>query len=234
MFDKNAIEIFTKKAKQDKWLLSEIEKMTIDNVKDINNVKLEKALIISEKQTDFYKNFNHYSVCDDFNVFDGKIDCEDQFDVVFSLFNLHKVNNIRYFLKNIEQKINHNGFFFGSIFGDENAISLCESMYLAYEKLGLPFVNHFLPVVLIQDLGSLLQSVGFCNIVLSNESFKKQYASIKDVFFDIKEHGEQNCLINRVKSPIKRKIIDVGNEIFLEKFSGIVEYKVITIFCQKK
>ncbi len=236
MFDKKAIENYEKKIVKSAWLDERIADITFENLSDLTNIKAEEILNISTKSDYLSKKlqekYQNLMVYNDYKIFDGTLDLEGKFDVIFSLSNLHKINNIRKYLLQIKNLMNKNGIFFSSMLGGENCYSLCDSMFLAHEQGGLGFINHFLPVVDIKDLGSLLQSCGFQNIVLAREDFKKKYDSINDAFLDIKNHGERNCMINRIKTPITREILKTANEIFLQKHSGIVEYKILTIFAQ--
>lgn len=145
---------------------------------------------------------------------------------------LHKINNINSYLNKIYDILEDNGIFFGVFLGNNNAIELSESLYLAYEEMKLPFVNHFLPVVDITSVNNLFKNSGFGEIVASLDGIEIKYGSVYDAFHDIRLHGESNCMENRIKLPIKKSILQMANKIFIEKY-GYVKYNFLFIFAKK-
>lgn len=237
MFNKNYIMHSYKSNKTNSLFENKISEIIIDNHKDLINIGNDNALIIGKNQLlhdEIGKVFKQLTTVFTADIFDGKVENIDQkFDAIFVPLVLHKVNHIEVLLKQINNLLEQKGVLFSTMFGSGNLFQLAESMFLAYQKNGNKFINHFLPVVDIKDYGNLLQKIGFKNVITSTETFKKQYQSIHEAFEDIKNSGERNCLESRLNQPISRKILADANDIFLEKHRGVVECNVVFGFCGK-
>ena len=237
MFNKNYTMHYYKNNQTNSTFENKISEIIIDNYRDLINIDNDRALIIGKNQLlhdEIGKIFKQLKTVFSSDIFDGEVENIDQkFDAIFTPLILHKVNNIEILLKQIYNFLQQKGVFFSTMFGSGNLFQLAESMFLAYQKNGNKFINHFLPVVDVKDYGNLLQKIGFKNVITSTETFKKQYQSIREAFQDIKNSGEGNSLKSRLNQPISRKILADANEIFLKKHGGILECNVVFGFCNK-
>ncbi|QED23827.1 hypothetical protein [Candidatus Deianiraea vastatrix] len=231
MFDVKAIEKFEKRRNGS---ILEIEKnlynAIFDDYNDLVNISKNSQLVIDTK-SDFLSKKLGFSAehISSYGIYNGEILINKTFDAVFSINNMHKINNIRKYLENVKLILNENGVFFGTMLAGDNIISLCNAFYKAYQEHNLGFVNHFLPVVDIKQVGSLMQSIGFRNVVVSAMSHKVEYRDIFDAISEIRLLSEQNCMEKRDKRPILRKVIRSADEFFEKN----VEYNIVSIFAQK-
>jgi len=145
---------------------------------------------------------------------------EKTFDLVISNLYLHWSNNIVGSLSEINRILKPDGLFLASFFGDETLKELKYSLYSAESDLTNQATPRVSPFLTMQQIGSLLQNVGFNLPVVDKDIIKFFYKDLFDLMHDIKLMGETNNLLSRKKSFTSKKILQAANKIYKRDFSA--------------
>ncbi len=158
---------------------------------------------------------------------------ERSFDLIISCLELHMNNDFRGALAQILKILAKDGLFIASIFGGKTLHELRKTMVEAEIALQIPVTPHIHPMIDIQDLGGILQQIGFKNIVIDSYDIKVSYNNILKLMRDLRYMGQQNILIKRSNRPLTKKILDKISELYLNQFSFgnelIATYEIITM-----
>lgn len=234
MFDINLVKKNEARFNKVTKISDSIVQNVISNINDLSKFKPKNALNISANNIDIVRLLQDKNIAVNNVKFPFNLDVtEEKFDLVTSLNILHKVNNLDVLLKQIQNKLNINGLFFGSVYGAENIIQICNSFYESYQHFDGNFINHFLPIIDVKSAGLLMQSCGFQNIVINIEKYTEKYDDIYECLQKIREIGGSNVLNNRLKKPMNRAILEKANEIFANKYDKTCEFVILYLFGEK-
>ena len=203
----NTIELFNKKKDIKKIFISDVSKQML--------------LIAKKKKRNKQKNF---LILDEENLpFKSK-----QFNLVFSNLYLHWANDLYKVLNEIYRILKPDGLFLCTVFGSETLNELKYSLCNAEDKISKSISPRVSPFLRLQDAGSLLQKVGFQLPVIDRDTIKIFYDDIFSLMKDLKGMGESNSLINRKKNFTTKKLFNLANKIYKNKFSN--EKKIYATF----
>ncbi len=233
MFNRNLILKNEKRFNKPGKITNFIQENVLSNLADIQNISIKSCLNISASNIYIENSLPAMGILVE-NCAIQQAPSGENFDCAMALNVMQKIHPLRSFLAEINAKLRDNGLFFGTLYGSDSLIQVCNSLYRSYEINKMPFINHFLPVVDIYSIGSLMQACGFGNIVINLEKYPVKYGNIYECLGNIRAVGGANVLENKVSLPIKRQILRTANEIFLSQYSGICEYVVLFIFAQKQ
>ena len=195
----NTIELFNKKNDIKKIFISDISKKMLLIAKKRKSNKQKNFLILDEENLPF-KN--------------------KQFNLVFSNLYLHWANDFYKVLNEIYRILKPDGLFLCSVFGSETLNELKYSLCSAEEKISKKISPRVSPFLRLQDAGMLLQKSGFQLPVIDKDNIKIYYDDIFSLMKDLKGMGESNSLINRKKTFTTKKLFNLANKIYKNKFSN--------------
>ena len=141
---------------------------------------------------------------------------------------LHWANDLYKVLNEIYRILKPDGLFLCTVFGSETLNELKYSLCNAEDKISKSISPRVSPFLRLQDAGSLLQKVGFQLPVIDRDTIKIFYDDIFSLMKDLKGMGESNSLINRKKNFTTRKLFNLANKIYKNKFSN--EKKIYATF----
>lgn len=199
----------------------------ISNIEDMEHVKKDNIAIINPI-SDHFKNkltyIHRHCTIDNINSY---AEIEKKYDIVVSLLNTHNVNNLNKYLEYSRSLLNSKGIFFGTFFSEGNLWQLQKSFFEAYERKGIDFINHFMPCLNVHTSAKLLQDSGFKNVVTSTDIAKEVYVNILEVLHDIKRMFGSNCLMDRNKYPLRRKILEEVDNIWIKNYNCVCDFSII-------
>ncbi len=156
------------------------------------------------------------------------------FDLIFSVLNLHLVNDLPGCLKQIWLILKEKGFFTCSIFGPKTLFELKESILAAEIAQNLPNSAHIMPFVTMQDFASLASRAGFKEPVVTSNSITVEYDSLNKLFSDLKGMGESNSLKKMANFPMRKNLVSEIEKHFIKKHKKInVSFEILTLSCFK-
>ncbi len=142
----------------------------------------------------------------------------EYYDLITNLLNLHHVNNIQKTLQDYHKALTPGGVFIASFFGEDNCIELKQAFYQAEQDILKGASPRFTPAISIQDAGNLLFAAGFKLPVADKQTLILNYKNPLQLLKEIKNMGENNILLNRLKEPKKPKALF---ESFFDKIQTI-------------
>ena len=118
----------------------------------------------------------------------------------------------------IKSKLNKNGLFCGTIFGNRNLIEFGLATLSMQEKYKYKMHHMILPGIETKTLGLILQSLNFKDSSVMNFKKKLFFSSIKEMIDFIRILGGSNCLVQKRKTALSKTFFkDVEKEmLFLQ------------------
>ena len=132
---------------------------------------------------------------------------------------LHWANDLYKVLNEIYRILKPDGLFLCTVFGSETLNELKYSLCCAEDKISKSISPRVSPFLRLQDAGTLLQKSGFQLPVIDKDTIKIYYDDIFSLMKDLKGMGESNSLINRKKTFTTKKLFNLANKIYKNKFS---------------
>jgi len=126
------------------------------------------------------------------------------FDLVVSILNLHYINDLPGTLIQINRSLKKGGIFFASFIGENSLREMRESFIQAELKHYHGASMRVPPMIQAKTFSDLMRRASFSDVIVDKEEIKFSYGHPKQIFSDIKNLGESDCLIKRV---------DIGNNI---------------------
>ena len=194
----NTIELFNKKNDIKNIFISDISKKMLLIAKKRKSNKQKNFLILDEENLPFKNR---------------------QFNLVFSNLYLHWANDLYKVLNEIYRILKPDGLFLCTVFGSETLNELKYSLCSAEDKISKSISPRVSPFLRLQDAGTLLQKSGFQLPVIDKDTIKIYYDDIFSLMKDLKGMGESNSLINRKKIFTTKKLFNLANKIYKNKFS---------------
>ena len=195
----NTVDLLNKKKDIKKIFLSDISKEMLLIAKKKQTSKQKIIIRLDEENLPFKNN---------------------QFNMVFSNLYLHWSNDLLKALHEIYKILKPDGLFICSLFGSETLNELKYSLCSAEDKIFKSISPRVSPFLRLQDAGTLLQKVGFQLPVVDKDNIKIFYDDIFSLMKDLKGMGESNSLINRKKTFTTKKLFNLANKIYKNKFSN--------------
>lgn len=121
---------------------------------------------------------------------------ENSADLIISALNLHHVNDVRKYAKDIKKILKPAGAFVATFIGDNSFATLKRILLDMEAKASLPHTSHIIPFIAADKLYLLFQEAGFRFIIVNREEVKLEYRRPFDLMKDLKNMGENNACIN--------------------------------------
>ena len=151
------------------------------------------------------------------------------FDLVLSALSLHWVNDLPGALIQIRRALVPDGLFMGALFGGETLIELRQALAEAEIECEGGLSPRVSPFVDLRDMGSLLQRAGFGLPVVDSDRVTVNYGNVLKLMAELRGMGETNALIERRRTPMRRKTLMRAAEIYTEKF-GLADGRISATF----
>jgi len=116
---------------------------------------------------------------------------KNQFDLVVANLSLHFAEDMFSLLAKIRNSLKPDGLLLFSTLGPDTLIELHQAFLQAEDKW------HVYPFMDMHPIGDELVRLQFFEPVVDMEKITLQYEALDDLFFDLKNTGSQNSLLNR-------------------------------------
>ncbi|MFN0191919.1 MAG: methyltransferase domain-containing protein [Aestuariivirga sp.] len=140
-------------------------------------------------------------------------------DAIFSLLDLHAVNDVPGYLAQISRALIPDGLFIACLFAGETLTELRQSWYSAETAAFGGVTPRVAPMIDVRELGGLLQRAGLALPVADIDRHTVRYADPLSLMREIKSLGLSNCLTERSRVQVTRKLLLEAAESYAEKFS---------------
>ena len=128
-------------------------------------------------------------------------------DLIVSFWGLHHVNDLPGALVQICRALKPDGVFLAALPGNENLRTL-QTAFLESQTEILGGVRpHIHPFADLRDLAGLMQRAGFHLPVADSDVLRVRYQQPLSVLRDLRGMGESNILTTRVKSALRRDVL---------------------------
>lgn len=142
---------------------------------------------------------------------------EASFDLITSGLTLHHVNDLPGALIQTRRALRPDGLFLAAFFGGETLLDLRTTLLQAESEIRGGVSPRVSPFAEIRDLGGLLQRAGFALPVVDTDKVTVDYASLINLFQDLRGMGQTNILSERTRQPLSRNVLQRAIEIYTEK-----------------
>lgn len=154
---------------------------------------------------------------------------DNSFDIILSSLNLHWINNIPDFLKQIKSILKPNGVFIASFIGGESLMSLRKNLVIAESNAELPNRPHLSPMITHSSITHLLQTIGFRDIVTDKETITVEYQGVLSLMYDLKYMGESAAFDNSHNYALGKRVLYNLQKIYTAPFEEYFEIITLTI-----
>ncbi len=123
----------------------------------------------------------------------------DTYNAVFSLLDLHAVNDVPGYMAQIARALKPDGLAMFAFFAGETLRELRETWLIAEQQITGGASPRVAPMIGLQETGGLLQRAGLALPVADVDRATLRYADAMTLMREIKGLGFANCLIGRSK-----------------------------------
>ena len=223
----------------------------LDKVNELGQV-FENALFIgvtSKEQIETISNFSNIQNCcyhSAFNLDLGSLFADEEaielplesYDLVISVLNLHNINDLPGFLIKVKRSLKKDGIFIASLFGGDNLMELKNSLFNIEMSIYQGISPRTMPVISIKQLGSLLQRTGYNSPIIDRDRIEVHYSHPSKLFYDLRNMGETNILLDRSKKCLKREFWPKFFEYYQANYSTssanvIANFETLTLTAYK-
>jgi SAM-dependent methyltransferase len=143
----------------------------------------------------------------------------EQFDAVFSMLDLHSVNDVPGALVQMRRALRPDGLLLGALFAGETLSELRRS-WLVAEALILGGVSpRVAPMADVRELGSLLQRAGLALPVADLDRTLVRYSDPLALMREIRSLGLSNILLGRDRRLVSRRLLAAVIDHYRQNFS---------------
>ncbi len=143
----------------------------------------------------------------------------ETFDLVVSALSLQWVNDLPGTLTQICRALKPDGLLLAALAGGDTLTELRQCLALAEDEIEGGVSPRVAPFVEVRALGSLLQRAGFALPVTDVDRLTVRYASMFDLFRDLRRMGATNALIERRRTPLRRATLARAAALYAERFA---------------
>lgn len=140
-------------------------------------------------------------------------------DAYASVLTLHAINDLPGALSQIRRALKPDGLFIAALFGSNTLRELRECLSQAELEVDGGISPRVFPFADIRDAGALLQRAGFALPVADSDLVTVHYEHALKLLHDLRNMGETNALLERRKTPLKRRTLFRAMELYGERFS---------------
>jgi ubiquinone/menaquinone biosynthesis C-methylase UbiE len=149
----------------------------------------------------------------------------DSADLIMSAMNLHWINNVPSFLKQISSTLKSNGVFIANYIGSGSFDNLKKLFIEVESNSSRPHYMHVIPLIPAENIYKLFQEAGFNFIVVNTQKLELEYDTPIRLMRELKNMGENNAMTNNI-APLPRAIFD-----YKDKFEDSVT--LVTVVARK-
>lgn len=140
-------------------------------------------------------------------------------DAVVSLLAFQWVDDLPGLLIQIKRALKADGLLIACLLGGQTLHELRESFARAEIECEGGLSPRVSPFADLRDIGALMQRAGFALPVVDTETITVRYQTPLALFADLRAMGGTNALIERRKTPLRRKTLLRALEIYAENYS---------------
>lgn len=140
-------------------------------------------------------------------------------DLAVSLMALQGVNDLPGALVQLRRALKPDGLFVGCLLGGASLTELRQSLAAAEAEVEGGVSPRVAPFADLRDMGALLQRAGFALPVTDVDTLTVRYAHPLALMRDLRSAGATNVLVERRRSPLRRRTLMRALEIYAERFS---------------
>ncbi len=166
--------------------------------KQFNNILLISPILELEIQNHFKQKYSNCKITST-NIFETKIlqDNElEKYDLIIFPFGLHWLDDVQFFLKQVHNILEPNGFFIFNFSGGGTLNNLRITLIELETKFNSNHYPHISPFIQFQHMTPLLQHAGFNENIIDHENIELEYNSPLKLMKALKNCGESNALQN--------------------------------------
>ncbi len=189
----------------------------------------QNILILSPRQADsFERVFPDANVtilpydaliADPEDVLDAPLGDEEGYDLILSIGDLHKVNDLLGVLICLRQMLKPDGVLMACFPGGETLRELRFSLMQAEIQTMGGASQRVLPFADKQQVGALMQRAGYALPVVDSETLHVSYRDIFHLMHDLRGMGETNCLLGRYKFITPTRLFFEAAQIYAKEFA---------------
>jgi len=207
------------------FLLRWAEQELSDRLEDIKRDFIQTALISPAPSQDFIETLKKRSQT--VELYNGiGLENNEQVpfspqsqDLIVSLFDIHKINDLPGWLIQIRQSLKEDGVFLACYAGENTLFQLRQSLLAAEMKTMGGASPRVLPFVGKQQISGLLQRTGYALPVVDSETVTVVYQDLYQLMNDIRHMGEANAMTERHKFFTPSRMFFEAAEIYKQRFS---------------
>ena len=140
-------------------------------------------------------------------------------DAVASLLAFQWVDDLPGLLIQIKRALKADGLFIACLLGGQTLHELRDSFARAEIECEGGLSPRVSPFADLRDIGALMQRAGFALPVVDTETITVRYQTPLALFADLRAMGATNVLIERRKTPLRRKTLLRALEVYAENYS---------------
>ena len=140
-------------------------------------------------------------------------------DLLVSALALHHVNDLPGVLVQIRRALKPDGLFVAALLGGETLTELRQAFAAAESEIEGGVSPRVAPFADLRELGALLQRAGFALPVTDVDRLTVRYDSIFDLMHDLRRMGAANALLDRRRTPLRRRTLMRAAEIYARDFA---------------
>jgi SAM-dependent methyltransferase len=142
----------------------------------------------------------------------------ERFNLVVSLLALQGVNDLPGSLVQIRRVLKPDGLFLGCLLGGGTLTELRQAFTAAEAETEGGASPRVAPFADLRDLGGLLQRAGFALPVTDVDTVAVRYGDPFGLMRDLRAMGLANAMVDRRRTPLRRKTLFRAAEIYAERF----------------
>jgi NADH dehydrogenase [ubiquinone] 1 alpha subcomplex assembly factor 5 len=154
---------------------------------------------------------------------------DNSFDLILSSLNFHWINDVPKFLLRIRNILSNEGVFIASFIGGNSLKTLRTNFVKAEISIGLNHIPHLSPMIEHSTITSLLQNIGFKNIVTETEIVEVEYKNVFSLMNDLRSMGESAAFKNSSNYALSKQLFQSLNNIYNSNFTEYFEIITITV-----
>jgi SAM-dependent methyltransferase len=140
-------------------------------------------------------------------------------DLIVSGLSLQWANDLPGALWQIRRALKPDGLFLAALIGGATLTELRQAFAAAEAQIEAGMSPRVAPFAELRELGTLLQRVGFALPVVDVDRLTVRYATPFALLHDLRRMGATNALIERRRTPLRRRTLMRMAEIYAERFA---------------
>lgn len=140
-------------------------------------------------------------------------------DLIVSGLALQWANDLPGALLQIRRALKPDGLFLAALIGGETLTELRQAFAAAEAEIEAGMSPRVAPFAALRELGALLQRAGFALPVVDVDRLTVRYATPFALLHDLRRMGAGNALIERRRTPLRRRTLMRMADIYAERFA---------------